>query len=108
MPSVPSIPSIDLPFSALVIAILLASLLLAFVISAHLKEDKVNIPALLNSQQSPFYLQVWKRTELGGLLTLLALVLLLPAIATHISKAREAEEVKHILVNINITHFGKN
>ena len=108
LPSLPSIPLMDLPFSTFVIAILLASLLLAFAISAHLKEDKVNIPALLNSQQSPFYLQVWKRSELGGLLTLLALLLLLPAIATHISKAREAEEVQHILVNINITHFGKN
>ena len=44
LPSLPSIPLMDLPFSTLVIAILLASLLLAFVISAHLKEDKVNIP----------------------------------------------------------------
>ena len=52
MPSLPSIPSLDLPFSTLVIAILLASLLLAFVISAHLKEDKVNIPALLNPTKS--------------------------------------------------------
>ena len=52
LPSLPSIPSMDLPFSTLVIAILLASLLLAFVTSAHLKEDKVNIPALLNPTKS--------------------------------------------------------
>ena len=109
LPSLPSIPSMDLPFSTLVIAILLASLLLAFVISAHLKEDKENIHNSLRCLiHKKHHFQVWKRTELGGLLTLLALVLLLPAIATHISKAREAEEVQHILVNINITHFGKN
>ena len=105
LPSLPSIPLMDLPFSTLVIAILLASLLFAFVISAHLKEDKVNIPNFLHKKH---HLQVWKRTELGGLLTLLALLLLLPAIATHISKAREAEEVKHILVNINMILLGKD
>ena len=37
--------------------------------------------------------QVWKKSELAGAVGLLALVVLIPAIMTHMKNAREAEEV---------------
>ena len=37
--------------------------------------------------------QVWKKSELAGAVALLALVVLVPAIMTHMNNTREAEEV---------------
>ena len=37
--------------------------------------------------------QVWKKSEFVGAVALLALVVLIPAIMTHMNNAREAEEV---------------
>ena len=37
--------------------------------------------------------QVWKKSELAGAVGLLALVLFIPAIMTHMNNVREAEEV---------------
>ena len=37
--------------------------------------------------------QVWKKSELAGAVALLALVVLIPAIMTHMNNAREEEEV---------------
>ena len=49
MPSLPSMPSIDLPLPTLAIAILLVSLLIAFVIWALVKKEKVSyLTALMN------------------------------------------------------------
>ena len=43
--------------------------------------------------------QVWQKSELAGAVALLALVVLIPAIMTHMNTAREAEEVfKTILI----------